>query len=263
MTEATPPLGDQKVRPLAVTLAVVIGVSFIGFGVGTSGAPAEGAPVRQVYSAPEGVMVGDVPIARSYTALRDGPRESGAGWEADRAALLAMIPSRMDEVSLEGTSKQEVLATRASRRAYDGAPPTIPHAIRQDSALECRACHDTGIRIRGRLAPPRAHELYASCTQCHVVSNAPMIEADWLGEGWPAPETNSFVGRESPSEGPRAWDMTPPVIPHRTFMRERCDSCHGPNGRDAMRSTHPSRQSCEQCHGLSAQLDQRPMMAME
>ncbi len=257
MSDETPRFGDAKVRPIAVLLAVVIGVTFIGFAVGTSGMPIEGAPIREAFSAPEGMKVGDVHIARSYTSLRDGPRDPGRAWEADREALLALAPARTDEVDLAGTSKDEVLTMRASRRAFDGAPPTIPHAIRQDSGLECLACHETGIRIRDRLAPPMAHEVYSSCTQCHVVSTAPMVEATWLEEGWPGAEANAFVGRESPSEGPRWTDSSPPEIPHRTFMRERCDSCHGPNGRDAMRSTHPSRQSCEQCHAPSAILDQR------
>ena len=57
--------------------------------------------------------------------------------------------------------------------------------------------------------------------------------------------------------GNRAWSIAPPEIPHRTFMQERCESCHGVNGRDAIRSTHPWRQSCEQCHAPSAEFDQR------
>jgi cytochrome c-type protein NapB len=69
---------------------------------------------------------------------------------------------------------------------------------------------------------------------------------------------NSFAGFPSPDQGPRAWDIAPPQIPHRTFMRERCESCHGVNGRDAIRSSHPYRQSCEQCHAASAEKDLRP-----
>ncbi len=69
---------------------------------------------------------------------------------------------------------------------------------------------------------------------------------------------NGFVGMDSPEQGPRATDGAPPQVPHRTVMRERCTSCHGPNGRDAMKSTHPDRQNCSQCHASPADLDLRP-----
>jgi cytochrome c-type protein NapB len=69
---------------------------------------------------------------------------------------------------------------------------------------------------------------------------------------------NSFVGKVSPVAGPRAWDIAPPQIPHTTWMREQCDACHGVNGRDPIRSTHPWRESCEQCHAASATNDLRP-----
>lgn len=70
---------------------------------------------------------------------------------------------------------------------------------------------------------------------------------------------NLFDGLDSPDHGARAWSIAPPQIPHRTLMRERCESCHGVGGRDAMRSTHPDRQSCTQCHAPNAALDQQPM----
>lgn len=235
---------------LRIFLAVVIGVALVGY-VRATGEVAESlAPSATHVGGPDA----EVPEARSYTALRHHPRGEGSGWEADLAALRAAGPGVFDAVELDGSSKAEDLALRASRRAYDGAPPRVPHAVRQDSASECLACHDEGLRFRGLLATPMSHTSYTSCTQCHVSAEAPMPGGADLPPD-PRAVPNSFVGLVSPLQGPRAWSVAPPQVPHRTWMRERCDSCHGVNGRDAMRSTHPWRESCEQCHTSPAALD--------
>lgn len=62
---------------------------------------------------------------------------------------------------------------RAARRAYDGAPPVIPH---EDFGLECAGCHDAegGMELEeGAVAPPNPHletrglSDQARCRQCH------------------------------------------------------------------------------------------------
>lgn len=234
-----------------VAFAVLIGVALIGFFVGTgddggAGGPLVGADAPSTTEA--------AAVAPTYRGLRTAPWSDGAGWSSDVAALRG--PGALDPVELTGTDKATDLAERAARRAYDGAPPTIPHAVRQQSAAECLACHDEGLRLRGALATPVSHETFTSCTQCHVVSQQPMP-----GAALPPDATfagNGFDGLDSPTAGARASGIAPPVIPHQTTMRERCMSCHGPNGRDALRSTHPERQNCEQCHASSAERDLRP-----
>ncbi|MDP2316361.1 MAG: diheme cytochrome c precursor [Pseudomonadota bacterium] len=245
---------------LRVFLAVVCGVALIGFLRGTTvtdddldDTTTQGADVGAA-------AVDGVSPARSYRELRDSPRGEGSGWAADLDALAALGPDVTDAVSLEGVSKSADLAARASRRAYDGAPPRIPHAVRQDAAPECLTCHEDGLRFRGLLATPMSHTSYTSCTQCHVVDEAPMPGGADLPPD-PRAVENTFVGLASPTAGPRAWAVAPPQIPHRTWMREECDSCHGVNGRDALRSTHPARANCEQCHAASATIDQRPGVA--
>jgi nitrate reductase (cytochrome), electron transfer subunit len=95
-----------------------------------------------------------------------------------------------------------------------------------------------------------SHKPYASCTQCHVVAVTPMPGGAELALDLRGGE-NGFVGLEQPTSGPRWTGIAPPQLPHRTWMRENCTSCHGPNGRDAIRSSHPYRQSCTQCHTAS------------
>jgi cytochrome c-type protein NapB len=243
---------------LHVVLAVIAGVSLVGFFAGTSTDDYAFETPLTVH--PENGAHEGIPDARSWREMRATPRGKGSGWEADMATLAAASPGVLDDVSFEGTDKRDVIADRAALRAYDGAPPRIPHPVRQDSAPECLACHEDGLRFRGLLAPAMSHTSLTSCTQCHVVEEAPMPGGQDLPAD-PRAVGNSFAGLPSPDQGPRAWDIAPPQIPHRTFMRERCESCHGVNGRDAIRSSHPYRQSCEQCHAASAEKDLRPGLA--
>lgn len=231
-------------------LAVVVTLAVIGFLVGTGDPPSTGTPLVQADHEGQEATTRPVP---SYLGLRDAPRAGTAQLDADLVRLRG--PGRLDPVDLSGSSKPLDLADRALNRAYAGAPPTIPHPIRQDSAAECMACHTEGLRLREAVAAPVPHEDFASCTQCHVVQEGPVPGAN-LGHGTGA---NSFVGLESPIEGTRAWNIAPPVTPHSNFMREQCLSCHGPNGRDALRSTHPERESCTQCHAIQNELSQSPL----
>jgi cytochrome c-type protein NapB len=116
----------------------------------------------------------------------------------------------------------------------------------------CLVCHDRGMAIAGKHAPPMSHDAKASCLQCHVVGSDPRIAAPVVA----APET-SFAGLRRSGGGAQAWTGAPLVIPHPTWMRERCDSCHGPRGRQGLRTPHPGQQSCQQCHAPSAAFDQR------
>ncbi len=238
---------------LHVFFAIVGGVAFVGFVVGTST-----PELSEKTAAPDApATVEGVPAARSYAELRSSPRGTGSGWSEDLAALRESGPQLLDPVELSGTSKAADLDARAARRAFDGAPPRIPHAIRQDAAPECLACHEEGLRFRGLLATPMSHATLTNCTQCHVVEAAPMPGGASLPTD-PRVSANTFDGLDSPTAGARAWSIAPPQIPHRTLMREQCDSCHGVNGRDALRSSHPWRESCEQCHAESAETNLRP-----
>ncbi len=229
---------------LHLGLAAVAGLAVVGFFVGTAQAPPSAPPL--VLGQAQAIEGAEPAI--TYSEKRLAPPSSGSDWEANLALL-----ARDGEGEL---SKEEALAERAARRAYDGAPPTIPHPVRQQEANACMACHEDGLNARGRLATPLPHDSYVSCTQCHVVSQAPMP-----GEALAPDATfaqNSFVGIASPTEGPRAWSIAPPQVPHHTQMRGECLSCHGPMGRQPLQSSHPDRQSCEQCHAASAQTDLRP-----
>ncbi len=155
--------------------------------------------------------------------------------------LCRTIPRYGEKVILAPKEKAQALSFRASRRAFDGAPPTIPHDIDQKHSGSCLACHEKGIRLEGKIAPVMSHTVLNNCTQCHVTSTAKLNSASSTG-------INSFIGLESPRRGARVWKKAPPTIPHQMAMRSDCSSCHGLNGLSGIRTTHPERQNCVQCH---------------
>ncbi len=132
---------------------------------------------------------------------------------------------------------------RADRRAFDGAPPIVPHG---SFGADCASCHgEKGVGIEGLgFSPPSPHGETdgmgsARCRQCHVTKETEGTFAD-----------SRFLGLEpEPVPGPRHHELAPPMIPHRVFMREDCVACHaGPAARQDIQTAHPERTRCQQCH---------------
>jgi len=191
--------------------------------------------------------------APSYRELREARRGANAHMYEGALASLAEAPFPVKPLP-PGTPEQraQAVASRKTHRAYDGAPPTIPHEIDQREVPGCLACHGEGMKLANRVAPKISHEAYQSCTQCHVVGDSPRPLAQYKDT-----PRNGFVGLASTGNGARAWPGAPPTMPHPTLMRTDCASCHGAKGLPGLRTSHPDRQNCQQCHGSSAQLDQR------
>lgn len=133
---------------------------------------------------------------------------------------------------------------RALGRAYDGAPPTIPH----DASIgSCVTCHDAdGAAIDGiGVAPASPHGEAAAggamrrCRQCHVPETTRSLLV-----------ASRFTGlAQGPWRGARATAGAPPTIPHTLQLRGECLTCHaGPGARVEIRTTHPERSRCRQCH---------------
>ena len=172
------------------------------------------------------------------------------------------------EVKQTEEEKLQSLATRSSRRAFNGAPPVIPHAIQNTNDAACYACHSDGVQLSGMVradamvtnqlgldpslrASVMSHGFLANCLQCHAPPPSNELPpGDWHVE-------STFVGLATPKQGKRAFPGAPPTIPHATWMREKCNACHGgPNGWLGLNSTHPWRTNCLQCHGPSAAMEQ-------
>lgn len=141
-----------------------------------------------------------------------------------------------------GHDRAESLAERAALRAYEGAPPVVPHETAGIPVQTCRACHAEGLRAGGRFARAASHPYLVNCTQCHVEDTS---------SAFPTRDTpqNAFEGlRPAGLGGDRFAPESPPTIPHPTFMRVNCVSCHGPYGYRGLRTDHPDRLNCVQCH---------------
>jgi nitrate reductase (cytochrome), electron transfer subunit len=238
-------------KALKLFLTVLIAVAFIGFVVGTRSSNFVSPPTPAVDHDHD---VGDDAIAaRSYTELFDRPFIANEHWESSIEELAKERPDLFAEVQNDPAARQRSLADRAERRAFAGAPPTVPHPVKQLGDLACAACHTEGLQVRGRVASPMSHEHLTNCTQCHVPQQAAGPVDDELAAG---PPVADFEGLAEPGPGERAWTGAPPQTPHPTFMRSECSSCHGELGRSGMQTTHPWRTNCQQCHAPSATLDQ-------
>lgn len=240
-------------RRMNVALVCAVGVALVGFLTATRVTPTRGGyrSVRAGTAEPKDVV--RAPKQRDMERMRYAER--AAQQQAALATLAAPPRGVLDAVLLDPKAYASAVAARASRRAYDGAPPTIPHSIDQLGAPACLACHDHGMRVFDKTAPPIGHQAYASCLQCHAMADSPFIARTPLAQS--VSEESDFVGLTSAGKGPRALPGAPPQIPHRSFMRERCASCHGVWAL-GIASSHPYRQSCTQCHAPSSLDDQMP-----
>ncbi len=233
-------------RSIHVGIAMALTVTAAGFFSGIRGS------ANETPQGPQGDPPGGVATARSYADARAHRYGPNAGMYDGAFGKLSALPPPAPIVLTE-EARLAALDKRAKRRAYDGAPPTVPHRVLQMGPLDCVSCHATGAKIGGVVAPKVSHPIYQSCTQCHVVMNDPR-------EGAPkvAPPENTFEGIATWGKGSRAWKGAPPTIPHPTLMRPDCASCHGVFGADGIKTTHPWRQSCTQCHAANAEKDQHP-----
>ncbi len=232
----------ENARGLWVGVAAMCAVTGIGFFTGIRGSAKESAAAAQRPPAPSTTV-----SARNYADMRERRFGPNADMYEGAFAKLAPPVSSQDKVPPQTLAdKIAALAARAKRRAYDGAPPVVPHAIAQFDAPACLTCHATGAKIGDKIAPRISHPAYTSCVQCHAAG------ADPRPGGTPTKvAANTFVGLPSPSAGKRAEAKAPPTIPHSTWMRDQCASCHGPTGLMGMRTTHPWRQQCVQCHAAA------------
>jgi nitrate reductase cytochrome c-type subunit len=188
---------------------------------------------------------------RELTRSPAGPVRAAIKTAAIAAAFIAVALTAVgcgsgDTVPVpdrEGAFKSAALV-RADRRAYDGAPPTIPH---ESFGIDCAACHDErGMPVSGTgFAPASPHAGTeraggtARCRQCHV----------FVTDGGTFVDSEYEPFRQDLRAGGRATPGAPPTVPHRTLMRENCIACHdGPGAREEIRTTHPERARCRQCH---------------
>lgn len=238
-------------RGVYLAAAVVVAVACAGYFTGLRQSP---VPLAKTT---ERTPAQPVEVTPGYGDLRGQDRGLLGKLHPGQIANLTAPPSASALSPADEASFLASITARAKTRAYAGAPPSIPHRVDDTRAPDCLVCHQDGANIAGKLAPKMSHQRYDSCLQCHTLSQDPRPG----GAPGIAPD-NSFSGLASPGHGARAWPTAPPTMPHKTRMREQCNSCHGPTGDPGLRTSHPDRQSCVQCHATSAALDQRPSRSL-
>ena len=228
---------------LGVVVGAAMAVAFLS--TGTTSAP---SPIGRQHPGLAEANKGEVPAARSYGELEHAP-----WWRKGEPVALDQLPMA-DGRDFVGTVA-DALEHRARRRAFDGAPPVIPHGGADQPASACLACHDDGMAFAGGQRAPRiCHEPLSSCGQCHVAATTPIPGVDAA-----AAEVRYGPSAFEPlvaQTGRPAFVGAPPPIPHATAMRDRCLSCHGAGGLRPLLTQHPARAQCRQCHVASASLDQ-------
>ncbi|SMP59769.1 cytochrome c-type protein NapB [Neorhodopirellula lusitana] len=252
----------SRIAPLF--FAGVIAVAVVGFFVGImagvpqpdgmvgSGTHPEFQPADSSQTLTSVATVKQIP-AVAYADIAHTSMGPTKGWQATPQALPQPEYDLYTKIEPSAAEKEASSQVRASRRAFNGAPPIIPHPVENTTDAACYACHSNGVKMAGLKASVMSHEFLGNCVQCHApMAPAPFQEVD-------ASVQTSFVGLPAPKAGQRAYQGAPPTIPHSRWMRENCSACHGgPNGWAGMESTHPWRTNCTQCHAPSASLDQMP-----
>lgn len=241
----------QPQRLAQVLVASALAAAVVGFFAGVS-APAR--PVDKPRPAAPALTVRKAPSYKELRAtgpkpLPDGPSELRRHEVRLAADTTTTVDPRLDR-------RDQAIAEREALRAYAGAPPVVPHPIPQGGGLACTACHSDGLFLGAKAVPLISHKHLTNCTQCHAAGEGNLPKEIAL-----LPQSvgdSEFVGLRGPSKGERAWPGAPPTVPHSTFMRENCASCHGDGARLGLHSSHPWRASCTQCHAPSAVLDQAP-----
>lgn len=201
----------------------------------------------------------EAPPIVEYARLGEGSLHANRDWVNSLDKLARPQAPGTGYAFLSADEQTLVRRQRASRRLYDGAPPTAPHPLDQLTPAACLECHGKPTSISGIIVPQMSHKLQVNCLQCHVSSSGPT--STWRAREIALSDGNRFQGTSGSGYGSRAYVGAPPVISHTTWMRQTCITCHGPGGTAAFRTSHPERQNCLQCHASDARAEQSPMIA--
>lgn len=163
---------------------------------------------------------------------------------AQEAGVFRLSRSALDIAAQPASADtKRDLAAFYQLRAYPGAPPLIPHAVKADmdrDGASCLPCHETGgfVAQFKAFAPVTPHPELPSCRQCHVPATVQSVFRGTLWEPVSPPALKRAV-----------LPGSPPQIPHGLHMRENCLACHGGSAAvKEIRVSHPERVNCRQCH---------------
>ena len=238
------------------------GLGLVGFLIGMYDQPSVVESRVHIEKVKDEVEQGHFASAPTYSQIDSQLYGVNRDWKSDLAKLKQNNPGLFDRVVRTPEMKEEALNDRLRTRAFDTAPPAIPHPVDQRTAEICMACHGNGMTIAGKIATKMSHPILTNCTQCHVeqASSMPQVLVNRTKSPEKAssptwPPSNSFDGVKRAGPGTRLLPGLPPTIPHTLHMRDDCMSCHGTVARPGIRTTHPWLQNCRQCHAADGDLE--------
>ncbi len=176
-----------------------------------------------------------------------GPRASQQVSDSGEPLLREAGPMKSVKDAPWSATTQEgnrTIAEYLERRAYPGAPPVIPHDVKENGVekSDCQSCHEEGGYAEKfeAYAPvtPHLRDEMQNCRQCHQPAGTEKTfrKTDW--------KTVTPPGNDRPG-----LPSAPPRIPHDLQYRTFCVSCHsGPGAVEGLRTDHPDRSNCRQCH---------------
>jgi cytochrome c-type protein NapB len=209
--------GPRVRRPAPIIATIAIAAGTVGLISGVEGTGRDhtraGAPAGAPSSAARPAE------ARSYRDMQERAYGPNAALPAAWLRAIRAAPDLRAPVAQTEADRAAARARRAGRRAYDGAPPVIPHPVDQDAAPACATCHEHGAVVAGLVAPVMSHARRESCLQCHVVAADPRPVA-----GAPPPPATTFAGL-----GPRRRGRKTPAAEHHPKSRKRSPRASGPD----------------------------------
>jgi len=249
-------LKERSTRSVRIVIAIIITASVSGFfmGIQQNREVAESSKSESYAFSeqePESSQNTRILTARAYNQLQKPGFRANDRWfnHVKNLSNSELIAGKTWHI--EYTEGQ----TRDQRRAYNGAPPTVPHPIDQHESQSCVVCHSQAILVDQKVAPQMSHPYYTNCIQCHVAAEG--LGSRWNTSNYDLHTGNGFSGMVSIGlKGERAYENAPPTIPHSTWMRQTCLSCHGPLGTAAIQTAHPDRSNCLQCHASQPSSEQ-------
>jgi len=234
-------------RPMAIVGAVAAGLGLVGFLVGISEPVEARRATRSMAVAP--ITAQPAPTYREINSALVG---TNVGWGSPLATLKQDRPGILEKVVRTSAMKNTALHDRLRTRAFDGAPPVVPHRIEHQSSTSCLVCHGEGLKLGEKIATKVSHPHFANCLQCHVEQSGSVPFLTGTSEPIPS---NSFAGVLRSGPGTRSMPGAPPTIPHATQLRGDCMSCHGLVARPGLRTTHPWLTNCTQCHAANGEAE--------
>ena len=247
----------QHRKTLAVVFLIVCMLAVSGFFMGMRQTEHQTIRNQTPTTDQPTLSAAEIPTAPKYREIPNTEWHANRDWKFTLADLPRAVAPPAGLSPASPTENAAAIDRRKSLRAYDGAPPVIPHAIDTLKSSACTSCHgeNTNLVIGGKRPAEISHPWITNCTSCHV-------PADGMRE-LTEPQAqrlvveNAFVGKSSAGHGPRAYGTAPPTMPHAVWMRQNCMACHGPGREQAIRTSHPERRNCLQCHAPNAAFDNR------